>query len=218
MSRPTTDELIDSLAAGVPPVKPLVPPLRRGLAALAVLAIAGTALVLAFGDADGLLARYAGRETRLALELGAMLLTAALALLGAFAVSIPGRSRRWLPAPVPALLAWVGLSGAGCYEHFVATGSAGALPGESADCFRFLLVGSLIVGLPILWLLARARPVEPLPVAALGSLGAAAATAFLLQFFHPFQMTLADLGVHLFAVVLIVLAASLTRRLTLKPA
>lgn len=218
MSRRPTEELIRSLAADAAPVKPLAPPLRRGLLALALLALTGTALVLAFGDVEGLLARYAGREARLALESGAMLLTATLALLGAFVVSIPGRSRRWLLTPLPPFLVWLGLSGVGCYEQFAATGAMGNLPGESADCFRFLVAGSLIVGLPLLWLLARARPVEPLPVAALGGLGAAAATAFVLQFFHPFQMTWADLAVHLFAVVLIVLAASLSRRLILKPA
>lgn len=218
MSRGPTDELIRSLAAEVTPVKPLAPPLRRGLVALMLLIASGTFLVLVWGDAGDLLARYSGREARLALESGAMLLTAALALLGAFVVSIPGRSRLWMLAPMPPFVAWLGLSGVGCYERFAATGSMGSLPGESADCFRFLLAGSLIVGVPLLWQLARARPVEPLPVAVLGGLGAAAATAFLLQFFHPFHMTVADLAVHLVAIVLIVGAASASRRMTLRPA
>lgn len=218
MSHRQTDDLIEALAADAVPVEPLAPPLRRCLVALGAIAVSGLVLVLAFGDASGLLTRYSGRFGRLALESGAMILTATLALVGAFEISIPGRSRRWLLAPLPALLAWIGLSGAGCYEQFVTAGTMGSLPGESANCFRFLIAGSLLVGLPLLWQLSKARPVDPLPVAMLGGLGAAAATAFLLQFFHPFAITLADLGVHLFAVGLIVLAASLSRRLTLKPA
>lgn len=218
MSRPPTEELIDRLAADARPVRPLPPPLNRALTALAVLAATGAAIVLAVGDVEGLVARYAGRQALMALEMAAMLLTGLLALLGAFVVSIPGRSRHWLLAPLPPLLLWIGLSGAGCYAELLRTGSAGALPGESPQCFAFLIATSLFVGLPLFWQLARARPIDPLPVAALGGLGAAASSAFLLQFFHPFALTLVDLGFHLLAVLLIVGASSLSRRLTLAPA
>ena len=218
MSRPPTDELIDRLAAQARPVRPLRPPLKRALVALSALVGAGAVIVAAMGDPAGLAARYAGRESMMAIEMVAMGLTALLALIGAFTVSIPGRSRLWLLAPLPPASLWIGLSGLGCYAELLRSGSAGTLPGDSLHCFSFLIAASLLVGLPLFWQLARARPVDPLPVAALGGLGAAAASAFLLQFFHPFALTLVDLGVHLLAVLLIVGAASLSRRLALSPA
>lgn len=216
MSRRPTDELIAALAGDAPPVKPLAPPLRRGLAALGVLAIVAALLVLSFGDLAGLGVRYLDREALMLAEMGAMLLTAVLAVLGAFFVSIPGRSRLWLAAPLPSFAVWVGLSGLGCYQDFV--GAGGWAVGHSLDCFTFLLGTGALVGIPLFWLLSRARPIDPLPVAALGGLGAAASSAFLLQFFHPFAVTLLDLAVHLVAVATVVGVAALLKRPLLRSA
>jgi hypothetical protein len=77
---------------------------------------------------------------------------------------------------------------------------------------------SLFVGVPLTWLLARARPLDPLPVALLGGLGTAALAAFLLQFYHPFAVTFVDLAIHLFAVLMVVAVAGLLNRRALKPA
>jgi hypothetical protein len=74
------------------------------------------------------------------------------------------------------------------------------------------------LGAPLLWRLSRASPIEPLPVALLGGLGAAALAAFLLQFFHPFAVTFIDLAVHLVSIGLVVGVAALLRRRTLSPA
>jgi hypothetical protein len=70
----------------------------------------------------------------------------------------------------------------------------------------------------LLWLLARARPIEPVPVALTAGLGIAALAAFLLQFFHPFAVTFLDLATHLAAVLLVVGAATLFNRRALAPA
>lgn len=218
MSRPPTDELIAALAGDAPPVKPLAPPLRRGLAALGVLAIVAAPLVLSFGDVAGLGARYLGRDALMLAEMGAMLATGVLAVLGAFFFSIPGRSRLWLLVPLPSFAAWVGLSGLGCYQDFVRAGAGGWAPGHSLDCFTFLFGTGAFVGIPLFWLLSRARPVDPLPVATLGGLGAAAISAFLLQFFHPFAITLLDLAVHLVAVATLVGVAALLKRPLLRSA
>ena len=72
--------------------------------------------------------------------------------------------------------------------------------------------------MPLLWLLSRARPIDPAPVALLGGLGAAALAAFLLQFFHPFQVTFIDLAFHLLAVTIVIGGAALVRRRALRPA
>jgi len=218
MSRPSTNALITELVANAGAVRPLAAPLWRGLATIALLAVAAATVILLFGDMQGLSTRYAGRHLLMMLEMAAMLLTGVIAILGAFFISIPGRSRLWLLAPLPSLVAWVGLSGLGCYQDFLRFGSGGLAFGDSMTCLMLLLGGGLLVGVPLLLLLARARPVEPLPVALLGGLGAAAASAFLLQFFHPFALTAIDLGVHLLGVGLIVGIASHSRRRTLSSA
>lgn len=213
MTDMSTERLIETLASDARPVKPLAPPLRRALAALAVAAVAGAILVILAGDMDGMLRRYSGREPMMVAEMAAMVATAVLAIVGAFILSIPGRSRAWLLAPLPSFLLWFGLSGAGCLF-----GAAAPDAEHSVNCLTFLLGASLVVGAPLLWLLSRARPIEPLPTALLGGLGAAALSALLLQFFHPFELTPIDLAVH-FATVLLVLAiAAASRRRILAPA
>lgn len=218
MSGSATDRLIAALAADARPVRPLRPPLVRALAVLGALGLAGAALVAWQGDATGLLSRYAGRETLMAAEMAAMLATAMLAIVGAFFVSVPGGSRRWLLAPLPAFATWLALSGLGCWQDIVRMGSAGWRLGHGGDCLVFILGASVAVGAPLLWLLSRARPIEPLPVALLGGLGSAALAALLLQFFHPFGLTAIDLAVHVAAVLAVVTVSALARRRTLAPA
>ena len=212
------DELIAALAADARPVRPLNPPLRRAAALLGVGALGSGLAVFLMGDTRQLLDRYAGREDILAVEMGAMLVTAVLAVIGAFFVSIPGRSKRWLLAPLPTFLVWLLLSGAGCYEDFIRQGASGLEIGHSMDCLIFILATSVVLGAPLLVRLSRASPIEPLPVALLGGLGTAGLAAFLLQFFHPFAVTFIDLAVHLLSIGLVVGAAALLNRRTLSPA
>jgi hypothetical protein len=148
----------------------------------------------------------------------AMAATALLAVIGAFALSVPGGSRRWRLAPLPPLLVWLGTSGLGCYRDLGRFGPAGWQLDHGQGCLTFILAASLPIGGLMLWRLSRARPIEPLPVALLGGLGAAALSALLLQFFHPFGLTIVDLGVNFAAVALIVAVAALSRRRTLAPA
>lgn len=218
MSLNRTDELIDMLAAQAEPVRPLAPPVHRGLSTIAAIGLFGLGLVLLAGDLTGLLARYSGREALMIVEMGSMLATAVLAVLGAFVLSVPGRSRRWLLAPIPAFLVWLILSGLGCYQDLVRLGPAGWGWGHGRECLIFILGASLLVGTPLLWRLSRAHPIDPLPVALLGGLGAAALSAFLLQFFHPFALTVIDLAVHFGAVIAVMGIAALARRTALAPA
>jgi hypothetical protein len=218
MTDRSTEELVEALAARARPVAPLPPPLRRAAAALVPLGAAGVLLVVAAGDARGLMARYSGREALMAAEMTAMAATAVLAILGAFMLSVPGRSPRWLIAPLPPLLAWLGASGVGCYRDLARFGPNGWTPEHGGDCLLFILGAGVPIGGLMLWRLSRARPIEPLPVALLGGLGAAALAALLLQFFHPFGLTAIDLAVHFAAVGLVVALAALVRRRTLAPA
>jgi hypothetical protein len=71
---------------------------------------------------------------------------------------------------------------------------------------------SVPLALGLFWMLRRARPIAPLSVAALGTLGVAASAAFMLQFFHPFDVTVIDLSLHLAAIALVVLLGTMWRR------
>lgn len=213
-----TDELIDQLASDVRPVRPLAPPLRRALVWLAPAALVSGLLILLLGDLREPLSRYRGREEMMVLEMAAMLATGLLAVVGAFVVAVPGRSRRWLLAPIVPFSIWLLLSGAGCYRDLVQNGPSGLQIGHGIDCVAYIIGTSLVLGTPLLWLLSRARPIDPLPVALLGGWGTAGLAAFTLQFFHPFAVTFIDLAFHLLAIMIVVVTAAALNRRTLSPA
>ncbi len=218
MTRLPTDALIDRLAADVRPVRPLRAPALRALLAVTAIALVAGGSVAMSGDVAELRTRYVGRETWLALEMAAMLATFVLAILGAFFVSIPGGSKRWLAAPLAPFAVWLLSSGLGCYADFVRRGEVGWEAGESLDCLLFILGTSALVAPLLVWRLARAKPLDPMPVALLGGLGVAAASALVLQFFHPFSVTFIDLAVHLIAILIVVGAVGLLNRRALAPA
>jgi len=218
MTPSRADSLIDRLAAEVRPVRPLHAPALRALTALAMIVVAASITVAMLGDVAGLRDRYAGREALLALEMAAILATAVLAILAAFFISIPGRSKRWIAAPVPFFAGWLMASGLGCYSDFVRRGGGGWELGESLHCLWFILATSAVVAPLLVWQLARAKPIHPLPVALLGGLGVAASSAFVLQFFHPFAVTFIDLAVHLAAILVVFGTLGLVNRRALAPA
>ncbi|WP_165357454.1 NrsF family protein [Sphingosinicella sp. CPCC 101087] len=216
-SRPT-EALIESLAAEAGPVRPLAAPLARATRLLLALSLLFAGLIATFGDPDALAARFAERELLMAAETAAMLATGVLAVLGAFALAVPGGSRKWLAAAGAAALTWLLLSSTGCFALVADRGADGWKMDGHADCLLFIVTAGAVIGAPLLWLLSRARPIDPAPVALLGGLGAAALSAFLLIFFHPFAVTVPDLGLHLAAVLIVITAAALLRRRALRPA
>jgi len=212
------DALIDTLAAEAGPVRPLKPPLLRALGWLAAIGLLLALALYFLADTEQLLTRYSGREELMALEMAAMLATGVLAVVGACFAAVPGRSQRWLIAPVPPLIVWLLLSGAGCYRDLVNGRNSGLAIGHSFDCLIYILAVSVVLGAPLVWLLSRARPINPLPVALLGGMGSAALAAFTLQFFHPFAVTFIDLAFHLVAIGFVMTAAALLNRRALSPA
>lgn len=208
----STDDLIETLGAEAAPVKPLAAPMRRALATLALIGGLGAVGVALMWE-PGLARPDGGGGARLALEMLATGATGLLAVVAAFHLAIPGRSRKWMLAPIIPFVAWLALGGWGC---LVRNGPTGEEPG--ADCLFFILGASLLVGIPLIWRLSRASPIDPLPVAAIGGLGAAAIAALLLQFFHPFAATFVDLGIHMIAITIVVGVAALFRRRMLRAA
>lgn len=211
------DELIRSLAADARPVKPLAPPSFRAVTTLALFAVAA-GMAIAMSDTHALLTRYAGREAWLALEMIMLLAAGLLAVTAAFFAAVPGRSTRWGGAAVPFFLAWLSLSGAGCYADHASGRSGAWTPAESVRCFLFIIGTSAVIAIPTVWRLSRAAPLDAMKVALLAGLGVAVLSVFLLYFFHPFGVTPLDLVVHLAAIALVTTSVAMLRRRALRPA
>lgn len=201
-ARQSTDALIGRLGAQLPPVKPLRPPVTRALLWLLGVALVFTPLVLWMANLSVFTAR--NNDVRVALELAATLATGIVAVVAAFHLSIPGRSERWWYAPLAPLLVWLGSSGLGCLRN--------GLGEIDLACLVFVVAVSLPLSLVLFAVLRFARPIEPLRVAVMASLGVAGLAAFLLQFFHPFDVTVLDLAVHTTAIGLIMGAAATVGR------
>jgi hypothetical protein len=197
--------LIERLTADAAPVRRLRPPMQRAGLWLLAAGAAGVAAILLFAD----LAEFSERvgKTALAVEWIATLITGIVAVVAAFQLSLPDRSPAWALLPVPSLIVWIGSSGYSCYRNWIAAGPGGWELGESANCLVFILAVCVPLSLSILLVLRRALPLDPLRVAAMAALGVAALAAGALQFFHPFDVTFVDLGVHLGTVGLVVLLA-----------
>jgi len=207
---PSTDQLIEQLVASAAPVQRLRPPLVR--AALWLLAVAAIAALAVPFFADFPLFAKKLESPAFALELIGTLLTGIGAVIAAFYLSLPDRSPFWALLPLPPLALWLASSGYNCYREWIVVGTNGWQLGETSDCFVTILGFSVPLGIALVLILRRARPIAPLPVAALGGLGVAAISAFLLQFNHPVDASFLDLGLHMAAVGLVVLTSTALTR------
>jgi hypothetical protein len=194
-----TQQLIADLVTQLVPVRPLRPPFVRALLWLAAISAFAAALILSPAHTV-----QRTTYTMTDVELWSMLATAVFGVLAAFELSIPGNSPRWVWAPIPPLIVWIASSGHSCYHLWRIGASAGHMSAKLPDCFLFILIMSVPLAVLLLWMLRRAQPIAPVPVAFTAGTGVAAASAFLLQFFHPFDVTFMDLAVHLSAVALVV--------------
>jgi hypothetical protein len=200
-----TEQLIADLASELEPVRRLRSPVLRALQWLAAVAVLSTLLVWHYANLEVFWHRMA--SPRVVLECMATALTAITGIIAAFELSVPGRSARWAALPVAPFLLWLAASGLGCLQN-----GLGSNVGESLHCFLFIAAVSVPLASSLLWMLRRAHSIAPLPVAVLGALGVAATAAFVLQFFHPFDVTVIDLALHLAAIALVVWALTFFRR------
>ena len=165
---------------------------------LMVVAGVSAALILRFSPLELILPRLA--IPRVTLECVGTLLTAVTAVWAAFELSIPDRSPRWMWLPAAPFALWLGASGLGCLQNGLSLHGPGGIAGHSPHCFIFISAVSVPLAAALFWMLRRARPIHAWPVAAMGTLGVAATAALVLQFFHPFDVTVIDLALHLAAV------------------
>jgi hypothetical protein len=208
-----TDDLIAQLSATASPVKRLAPPMMRALLWLAAITVLAGVPILLRSDL-GVFAQRAS-DPRMAVELFATLATGVAGVIAAFHLAIPDRSRAWALLPAPFVLLWIVVTGVGCLQFLPEQDQRGWGLDQSHDCFVFLLsVGLPLAGL-LLVTLRRASPLQPRLVASVGALGVAGLAAFILQFFHPFDVTIMDLGTHVVALAILIGVFSLSGRLTL---
>ncbi len=204
MSPNSHDQLIRGLAAELRPVRRLPPPLFRALAWLAV--VVALAIVLAaFANLDAVWQRISAAPDLWLAVVGSTL-TAVLAAIAAFELSLPDAPRAWALLPLPAALLWLGASGFGCLRVWIAPQSHVAVIGEARDCLMFIVFLSVPLSALLLLMLRRAYPLYPGLTAAIAGLAVAAAAATLLNFFHPYDAAATDLVVHAVAVALVVAA------------
>jgi hypothetical protein len=205
-----TEQVIEQLAAELEPVKRLRAPSERALIWLVLVGCAAALTILRYAHMDTALQRLS--IPRITLECAATGLTAIAAILAAFQISVPDRSARWAWLPLPPFLVWLGASGLGCLRSGLLFHTGGTSVGESSDCFIFIVAVSVPLAVLLFAMLRRARPLNPIPVAILGTLGVAASAAFLLEFFHPYDVTAIDLALHMAAVAAVILLGTALRR------
>ena len=204
-------DLIENLAGGLQPVRPSRPPLPRAAAFVLtclVLVAAGAWLTQAW---PLMLARL--NDPRFAVELAATTLTGITGVAAAFMLAFPDRRREWALLPLPFLAVWLLSSGYGCYRSWLVTGTNGLTLGRSADCFIFIIGFSIPLSAG-LWLALKrsAAWLDPIRTTACAGIGVAALAAAALQFWHPFDVTVADLAAHAAAVAIVCTAVIATAR------
>lgn len=212
----STDRFIEQLSSQLTPVKALPSPARRAAVWLLLIGLLAAVLIVRFARLELFAQRMS--NPRVGLEWIATVLTAICAIVTAFQLTVPGAQRRWLWLPLIPFALWLSMSGLGCLKNGLSLHGTDGFIGESGHCFGFIIGASVPLAAVLFAMLRRARPIAPLPVAAYGTLGVAATAASVLQFFHPFDVTVIDLTLHLAAVGVVFAVGTALRRGLLNPA
>lgn len=200
---PTTD-LIERLVAEAEPVRPLHAPAVRAALWLLLAAVVIGALVLVYGLADNLAARFA--RAREWLFLGGAVATGVLAAVAAFQASLPDRSRAWLLLPVPAAALWLLTVSGGCLAGWLWPAPSGPYMGPGRLCFELLIASGVPMTVAMALMLRHARRLHATGPVAMGALAVAALTAAGMALINPMDATALVLTCDL-GVALLVLAA-----------
>jgi hypothetical protein len=197
-----SDKLIAALVADLQPVTPLRNPVVRALGWLAIV-VALAAALMAFANMHEVMGRMEEAADLRYAAAGSML-TAIVAAMAAFELSVPGRSAWWMAAPIPPGLLWFAASGWGCLRDWDWPGLHPATMHDAMGCVTFVTLVSVPLSALLFWMLRRACPLWPGRVAAMAGLAAAAASASLLTLFHPHDASAVDLIMHVLAVLVVV--------------
>lgn len=208
-----TSELIETLANSATPVRRLRPPLVRAALWLVLAGAVFALLAIMHGLRPDLPIRL--RQGVFVTSAAATLLTAMLAAMASFRLSLPESSRWWVALPCPALAVWVSSIGYGCLTDWIRMDPAGVHFGEAAQCFATLLLTSVPLSIAMLVMLRHAAALRPTIVSATGGLAIAAVTSFVLSLIHEFDATIMILFWNLGTAVVIAGLASWFGRTTL---
>ena len=198
----TLDDIVASLSADLRPVRRLRAPSLR--AALWVGMVAVMAAGLASCCDVGAMTDHLRAAPDMWLAALGSTLTAVFGAVAAFQLSVPGRGAWWGLLPLPTLLLWMGASGMGCLRTWIVPGAENATFFETRHCLTSILLLSVPLMALMVVMLRRACPLRPNLTALVSGLAVAAASATLLNFFHPYDASAADLAVHLVAVLLVI--------------
>jgi hypothetical protein len=177
-----TEKLIERLAEGVGPVRPLAPPWIR-TAAWFLVAIPYVALVVfVVSPRADLIAKAS--EWRYAIEQVAALATGITAAIAGFTTVIPGYDRKILFLPALPLAIWLGSLGEGCVQDWIRFGPDGLSLRPDWFCFPAIVLVGAVPAMVMAVMLRRGAPLTPHVTAALGGLAAAGLGNFGLRLFH----------------------------------
>ena len=183
----STSDVIDSLVADAKPVRRLRPPAVRALCWLLFAALMLALVAVGHGVRPDLMLKL--HQPVFTTSVMAAITTGVLAAMASLTVSVPGRSRRWLLLPAPALAVWISTIGYGCLTNWVSVGPEGMSLGETARCLATLALTGIPLSLAMLFMLRYMARLSPAPVVVTGSLAVAAMTAVALSLFHPLDAT-----------------------------
>jgi hypothetical protein len=206
----STEDLIESLAGGLKPVRRLRPPFVRAALVIVLGTLVIALLALARGLRDDFVARMGDADFLVAV--GGAWLTGATATLAAFEVSLPDRSRLWAVLPIPAAALWLYGFAYGCLAHWIAIPTGAPIMPQSMQCLETIVMATIPLGLALWWMLGRARPLWSGGTAWVAALAVAgyADTAHLLL--HVVNASALVLAINLVPVTLIVVAGGLGGR------
>ena len=198
----SNDRLVQALGADLTPVRRLAPPGLRVLLWLAIVGAVALALMMV-SDVGAMISRLFAAPDMWLAATGSML-TAVLAAVAAFQLSLPDRRAAWALLPLPAALLWIGASGMGCLRPWSVPEAYPMPPGQTEHCLIFILGVSLPLSLVFIVMLRRGFSLRPDLTAIIGGLACASAAATLLNFIHPYDAAVTDLAMHAFAVAIVV--------------
>ena len=201
-TEPANERLIGDLAGALKPVQRLSPPNVRAVRWLVVV-VATAAILAVFADLPAVWHRL-GDAPDMWLSVTGSTLTTILAAIAAFQLSLPDARLKWALLPLPAALLWIVASGIGCLRTWFVPGTHVADLGEARDCLIFIVGLAVPLSAVLFLMLRRGYSLRPELTALAAGLASAAASATLLNFFHPFDAAATDLTVHLLAVAMVI--------------
>lgn len=181
----SSDDLVRRLAADLEPVRPLRPPVIRGMmwAAWTIAVLVGVGFVN--GVRDDLASRL--QDVDFIVPLLAALITGIAAALAALVMSLPDRHPTIALLPVPPFILWASSVGYGCITNWVAIGEGDLSLGVAANCFAIVAGTSIPLALVSAIMLRHAARLRPRRVALLGALAVTGVASFALSLFHPLE-------------------------------